>query len=57
MILRLLKKTELDIYLDAHRKKVDDTLDILKWSKRHSDTYKVLAEMTRAILVLPISIV
>ena len=32
-----------------------DTFDILKWWKRHNDTYKVLAQMARDILAVPVS--
>ena len=53
----VVQKTELDVYLDAPREKVDGTFDILKWWKRHSDTYKVLSDMTRDILAVPVSTV
>ena len=51
------EKTEFDVYLDAPREKIDDTFDILKWWKRHSDTYNALAEMARDIIALPVSTV
>ena len=50
------EKSELDVYLDAPRKRTDTSaFDILKWWKRHVDTYKVLAEMARDILAVPVS--
>ena len=51
------EKTELDVYLDAPRERIDSAFDILKWWKRHVDTYKVLADMARDILEVPISTV
>ena len=51
----VVEKTDSDVYLEAPCEKVDDTFDILKWWKRHSDTYKVLAEMTRDILAVLVS--
>ena len=51
------EKTELDVYLDAPRERIDSAFDILKWWKRHVDTYKVLAEMARDILAVPVSTV
>jgi len=55
--LEVVEKTKSDVYLDAPREKVDDIFDILKWWKRHSDTYKVLAEMARDILAVLVSTV
>uniref|UniRef100_A0A7C8ZQ40 HAT C-terminal dimerisation domain-containing protein n=1 Tax=Opuntia streptacantha TaxID=393608 RepID=A0A7C8ZQ40_OPUST len=51
----IVEKTELDVYLDASYERSDGTFDILKWWKRHIDTYKVLAQMARDILAVPIS--
>ena len=47
----IVEKTEFDVYLDASPERLDDTFDILKWWKRHSDTYKVLAIMARDCLL------
>jgi len=47
----------LDVYLDAPCEEIDSAFDILKWWKRHADTYKVLADLARDILAMPVSTV
>ncbi|KAJ8439056.1 hypothetical protein Cgig2_014476 [Carnegiea gigantea] len=51
----VVEKIEFDVNLDAPCEKVYGNFDILKWWKRHSDTYKVLDEMARNILGVLVS--
>ena len=50
------EKIELDVYLYAPHERLDGT-DILKWCKRQTNTYKVLAEMAKHILAVSVSTV
>jgi hAT family C-terminal dimerisation region len=52
-------KSELDQYLDdpLDETSLDDDFDILTWWKLKSQTYPVMAKLTRDILVVPISTV
>jgi hAT family C-terminal dimerisation region len=50
-------KSELDQYLDdpLDETSLDDDFDILTWWKLKSQTYPVMAKLTRDILAVPIS--
>jgi hAT family C-terminal dimerisation region len=52
-------KSELDQYLDdpLDETSLDDDFDILAWWKLKSQTYPVMAKLTRDILAVPISTV
>ena len=50
-------KSELDWYLSKSNERVDDGFDILHWWKGNCSKFKVLAQIAKDVLAIPISIV
>ena len=51
------KKIEVDKYLEEPCEKVTSNFDILNWWKVNSSKYKVLSEVARDVLAIPVSTV
>ena len=47
----------MDKYLEKHCEKVTSNFDILNWWKVNSSKYKVLSEVARDVLAIPVSTV